>query len=123
VLLVEDEAAICRLAARALGSRGYDVLSARDGAAALRLLEQHHDVDLVVTDVVMPGMDGRRLGEEITARFPRARILYTSGYTDDMLIRRGLRSDQVAFIAKPYSPESLALAVRAVLGRPPVPSR
>lgn len=118
VLVVEDDEAIRRLAVRILSNKGFKVLTAEDGRAALALLGSTAEtIDVVVTDVVMPNMDGRELGECIRTRFPRAKVLYVSGYTDDMLVRRGLMSEEVEFLPKPYTPISLTQALQRVLAR------
>jgi two-component system cell cycle sensor histidine kinase/response regulator CckA len=118
VLVVEDDEAIRRLAVRILSNKGFKVLTAEDGRAALALLGSTAEtIDVVVTDVVMPNMDGRELGECIRTRFPNAKLLYVSGYTDDMLVRRGLMSEEVEFLPKPYTPISLTQALQRVLAR------
>ncbi len=115
VLVVEDEEALRRVAQRILLSAGYTVLVAANGEEALRLLERHdHPVDLVLTDVVMPGMSGRDLAEQIRASHGGVKILFTSGYTDDAILRHGVLDAGVNFIAKPYSVADLTRKVREV---------
>jgi two-component system, cell cycle sensor histidine kinase and response regulator CckA len=117
LLVVEDDDAVRRLALRALTAQGYDVRFARDGAEALAVMQQEAaPVELITTDVVMPKMGGRELKEAIDAQFPGSRVLYVSGYTEDVLLRRGIQSDEVALLAKPYTPSSLLESVRRVLG-------
>ncbi len=120
VMVVEDDDAVRRLAMRALAAKGYDVLFAREGAEALALIaERSEPIDLLITDVVMPTMGGRELKEQVDVRFPGIKVLYVSGYTEDVLIRRGIQSDSVDFLAKPYTPSSLLSAVRRALASVP----
>jgi two-component system, cell cycle sensor histidine kinase and response regulator CckA len=119
VLLVEDEEGVRRLARLILERQGYCVLEADSGEDAIRLLERHTGpLDLVVTDVVMPGIDGRDVADATKARFPQAKVLYLSGYTSDAVVRRGILHHEVAFLQKPFSPTSLAAKVRDVLRQP-----
>ena len=116
ILVVEDEAAVRRMAARALTAQGYTVLEAEHGSRALELLAQSsRPVDLVLTDVVMPVLNGRELGEQLAAERPGLRVLFMSGYTDDDVIRRGLLRPGSPFIQKPFLPAFLARKVREVL--------
>jgi CheY-like chemotaxis protein len=118
VLVVEDEESVRTLATRALGELGYDALAAADGRAALDLLAARGGrVDLVVTDLVMPGMNGRQLGDELARLHPDVRVLYMSGYTDDDAMLRGLVAPDAPFVAKPFSPEGFARRVQEALGR------
>ena len=116
ILLVEDELAIRSLTQRALEAAGYTVLAAGDGAEALdRLATRPAPIDLLLTDVVMPGMNGRELSSRIVKARPDVKVLYTSGYTDDAILRRGVLADPRCFIAKPYTPRQLQRKVREVL--------
>jgi PAS domain S-box-containing protein len=118
VLIVEDEDAVRTLAARALGELGYEALQAVDGRAALELLAVRDGrVDLVVTDLVMPRMNGKELGEELLRRYPAIPVLYMSGYTDDDALLRGLVAPDAPFVAKPFTPDTLAGRVQDVLVR------
>jgi CheY-like chemotaxis protein len=92
------------------------VLEAGDGDAALRLFAGGADVDLVVTDVVMPGLSGRALAERIAAERPGTRVMFMSGYTDDEIFRRGLAVPGAVFLAKPFTRDELLDAVRTALG-------
>ncbi|HYV98081.1 MAG TPA: PAS domain S-box protein [Gemmatimonadaceae bacterium] len=116
ILLVEDEDSVRTVARRILTGRGYNVLEARSGDAALGVLGVHaSEIDLVVTDVVMPGMSGRQLAEAVRATRPDTRVLFMSGYTDDAVVRHGIIHENEAFIHKPFSPDALARRVREVL--------
>ena len=116
ILLVEDDQAVGELAARTLKSRGYHVEVATDGGSALRIFNADRSgIDLVVTDLVMPGMTGRELMERLHLIRPALRVLYMSGYTSDEILRRGLQDSSVWFLQKPFKPDDLAAKVRQVL--------
>jgi len=120
VLLVEDEDDVRAVARESLARYGYTVLEARDGEEALRIAgaESGH-IDVMVTDVVMPGMNGRELAKRLLAIRPGTRVLYVSGYTDDALSQHGILDQELAFLAKPFAPETLARSVRQVLDDAP----
>lgn len=116
ILVVDDDAAVREVAARILRRLGYDVTEASGGPEALRMLEERATPpDLLLTDVVMPEMNGRELSEQVQERYPGVRILFMSAYTEDEVILRGIRVAEVSFLPKPFSLESLADAVRGVL--------
>ncbi len=116
VLLVEDAPPVRTLARRSLEARGYAVLEAPDGPSAVSLCAAHAGtIDLLVTDVVMPGMSGRELAERLAPLRPEMKVLYTSGYTDDAMVRQGVLNAGVAFLQKPFVPDTLARKVREVL--------
>jgi CheY-like chemotaxis protein len=118
ILLVEDDEAVRRVAARALRKANYDVLLASDGIEALQLISDDTlGVSAIITDVVMPRMGGGDLAEGVRAIFPEARILFTSGYTNDALSRNGFVESGVSFLQKPYAVEDLLVATRRLLDR------
>ena len=118
VLLVEDEEIVRKLAVRVLDELGYRVLQAGNGDEAITLaLGCGERIDLLLTDVVMPGMSGRELANRLTQVHPGTRVLFTSGYTDDAIVHHGVLDDGVAFLGKPYSPLALAGKVREVLDK------
>ena len=97
-------------------AHGFTVLLAADGTEALRLLETHRQpIDLLVTDVVMPNMDGRELADRLRARMPELKVLFLSGYMDDALLRRGVFEANETLLQKPFTPSSLAQRVCDVL--------
>ena len=116
ILVVEDEDAVRSLTVHSLSMLGYRVLEANCGAEAIRILKNHVDpVQLVVTDVVMPDMGGRKLADEITRYRPGIRVLFVSGYTNDAVVRHGVLAGEMAFLQKPFTPSVLAAKVREVL--------
>ncbi len=119
ILLVEDEVAVRRLAERILTSAGYTVLAAGDGVEALQLLAQRGTpVHLLLTDVVLPGISGRELAAQVESTHPEVRVLYTSGYTDDTILRHGVLDSVTHFLGKPYTVAELTQRVREVLDGP-----
>jgi CheY-like chemotaxis protein len=116
VLVVEDEPAVLALSRRALEAQGYVVLSASDAAAALRVVERHGGmIHLLLTDVVMPGLSGRELADQLSGQRPGIRVLYMSGYPGDAVVQHGTLPAGSAFLQKPFSPDGLARKVRDVL--------
>jgi two-component system, cell cycle sensor histidine kinase and response regulator CckA len=116
ILLVEDEDAVRRVATRVLERKGYQVFGAADGREALELLEGHKgSFDLLLSDVVLPAMDGPSVAEAVRARHPNVRVLFASGYMDDAVTRRGVLAEEGAFLQKPYSPSVLLRRIREML--------
>jgi PAS domain S-box-containing protein len=116
VLLVEDEQAVRQLAARVLRQHGYTVLEAASGSEALRVSGEYTGViDLLLTDVVMPQMGGAVLAERLRDAYPRLKVLFMSGYTDQTIVHHSLLEPGVAFMQKPFAPMLLARKVREVL--------
>jgi len=123
ILIVEDEPDVRDFARDALVQYGYTVLSASSPKEALTLAHRHcDDIDVVLTDVVMPGMSGPELADRIGAICPRARVAYMSGYTEDAIVRRGVHSAEISFIAKPFTVDGLAHHLRTVLDAEAVPA-
>lgn len=120
VLLVEDEEQVRELAARVLRQQGYTVLQASNGVEALSIASRHADgeIDLLLTDVVMPLIGGRELSIKLRDIHPNVRVIYTSGYTDEAVIRHGMLKPGTDFVQKPYSLAGLTQKIRSVLDEP-----
>jgi CheY-like chemotaxis protein len=118
VLLVEDNDSVRDLTAKILLRQGYVLLSASCGRDALKILENHNgSVDLLLTDVIMPDMNGRRLFERVAERYPNLKVLFMSGYTDNVIAHHGVLDEGVNFIQKPFSIQGLARKIREVLDK------
>jgi CheY-like chemotaxis protein len=116
VLLVEDEDSILKIVRRILEKLGYAVLSANSPMEAISLAAEHADeINLLITDVVMPEMNGRELSERLQGLYPNLKALFMSGYTADIIANRGVLEGDVSFIEKPFSKKDLAFKVREVL--------
>ena len=116
VLLVEDQGEVLRVMRRGLEALGYTVLAAKGGPEALALAARHEGpIHLLVTDVVMPGMNGRDLALGLAATRPDTKVLYVSGYSDQSIVHQGLLSPGVAFLQKPFAPDALARKIRDTL--------
>jgi CheY-like chemotaxis protein len=123
VLLVEDDEGVRRMIRRALEEGGYRVLEAANGLAALELVTSTSGrIGLVLTDVVMPGMSGRDLADRVAELRPGTPVLFTSGYTDGEIVRRGLLHPEAAFIQKPFGPDAIVRIVRERLEDASLPS-
>jgi len=119
VLLVEDNSAVRRLAREALSRYGYRVLEAENGQEAMRIAAGHLDeIDVVVTDLVMPLMGGRELATRLRARRRGLKIIFTSGHASDPSAREGINASWASFIRKPFTPAVLGKTVRDVLDAP-----
>jgi two-component system cell cycle sensor histidine kinase/response regulator CckA len=118
VLICEDDIAVRDLAERMLREAGYDVLVARNGAHALELCDRHDGpLDLLISDIIMPGIDGRQLAEALAERLPPNRVLFISGYTSNVVARRGVIEEGVEFLQKPFTRRALLRRVREILDR------
>jgi signal transduction histidine kinase len=116
VLVVEDDPLVCELVTRQLGELGYQVLLANDAPTALVELRRGQRIDLLFTDVVLPrGMNGRELAEVAMAERPGLKVLYTSGYTANAIVRQGRLKAGVSLLQKPYTRQQLSATIRAVL--------
>ncbi|MDX1673722.1 MAG: PAS domain S-box protein [Longimicrobiales bacterium] len=122
VLVVEDEEPVRHLITRILEREGYAVLTAPDGETALRVAADHPgSIDLLVADLVMPGMSGREVAERLTAAHPALETILISGYTADEVVREGINRGEYEFLPKPFDPPTLVSRVSAVLARTPLP--
>lgn len=118
VLLIEDEVAVRELVQNVLQMYGYTVLTVSSEEAIPWMQREHQPIDLLLVDVVMPKYSGRELAEKFTAMQPGLRVLYMSGYTDDIIVRHGVLESGVAFLPKPFNPTALVSKVREVLDIP-----
>ena len=116
VLVVEDEPVVRNIAVKILNRHGYTVFSAKNGLMALRLIQDEHPaIDVLLTDVIMPGMNGRELAEKVRPAYPDVKVIFTSGYTREIIGSQGILAEGTDFIAKPYTPAALAKKIREVL--------
>ena len=116
ILLVEDDPDVREVAEVILSQYGYQVIKAGNGAEALQLVKKNdHDTQLMITDVVMPGMSGRELAEQVARLQKNIKVLYISGYTDDAIVQRGMLKSGIMYLPKPFNIEDLVTKVRQVL--------
>ncbi|MGQ0762141.1 MAG: PAS domain S-box protein [Acidobacteriota bacterium] len=116
ILLVEDEEMLRKLAGQTLKGYGYQILEASTGDEAIAIARQYEgEIQLLLTDVIMPGMNGRELSSRMLETRPKLRVLFMSGYTDDAIVHQGVLEESANFIQKPFPPDSLAQKVRDVL--------
>jgi nitrogen-specific signal transduction histidine kinase len=118
VLVVEDEGGVRELAKRLLQRLGYTVLIAADASEAGRLFEENPTIDVLLTDVVMPGASGPELTSQLIKRRPALKVIYMSGYTEDAIVHHGVLTAEIAFLHKPFTAETLGRKVRDVLDAP-----
>ncbi|MCF8053188.1 MAG: response regulator, partial [Desulfobacterales bacterium] len=117
ILLVEDEPSILRISQKMLENLGYEVLIATSPIEALTLVEAYGgEIHLLITDVIMPEMNGRDLAGRLQTIYPELKILFMSGYTADVIAHRGMLEDGVRFLQKPFTKQELAVKVREALG-------
>lgn len=119
ILLVEDDDAVRAVTERALARFGYAVLPACGGKEALEIVHDHADIDLLLTDIMMPGMNGVEVATEVAQVRPDIRVFYMSGYADQDLVRQGLLTPGTRFLQKPFTPQELAERVREILDGSP----
>jgi two-component system cell cycle sensor histidine kinase/response regulator CckA len=118
VLVVEDDDSLRNLAQKTLRQYGYRVLTARNGEDALSIGKEYEgQIDLLLTDVVMPTMNGKETAERLQPLYPQMKVIYMSGYTDDAIVHLGVLEPGINFLQKPFSPEPLAIKVREVLDK------
>ena len=116
ILVLEDEARVRKLVCEVLTGRGYKVLEAVRGEQAVRLAAEHAgQIDLLLTDVVMPEMSGPQVLEQIRVKHPMLKVLFMSGYTDEAMVHHGILDSGAPFLQKPFLPETLARKVREAL--------
>lgn len=116
ILVVEDDEMVRKLVRETLEREGYRTMDAADPVEARRIADDHRgEIQLLITDVVMPKVSGRDLAAQITARQPSVKVLYMSGYTDNAVVNSGILEKEAAFLQKPFTPEALARKVREVL--------
>ena len=125
ILVVEDEQGVRDITERILRSAGYNVMVAETPAIALALINNGRAVDLLLTDVIMPGLSGRELAQQLQAARPRMKTIFMSGYTDEIIARQGVLDQGVTFLQKPFGPEDLLPLIRETLNgeQAPVPAR
>ena len=124
VLVVEDNEAVRRLTKTILTAYGYQVLEAANSTEAFAREKEHSgEIHLLLTDVILPGMNGKALSERLRALRPQLKVLFTSGYTAEVIARRGVLQRDVAYLPKPFGPDSLAAKVREVLTEPSASQR
>jgi two-component system cell cycle sensor histidine kinase/response regulator CckA len=117
VLLVEDEESVRQLVRETLELKGYKVLEADNGESALQIVSEYSGkIDMLITDVVMPGMSGRELSARLCSSCPQIKVLYLSGYTEDAIVHEGVVDPDTAFLQKPFTLQMLSRKVREVLG-------
>ena len=118
ILLVEDDELVRRLAQRTLQAKGYTILEACSGNEALSFAGQYqNEIDLLLTDVVMPHMSGQELAEKLRTLYPQLKVLFMSGYTDDTMVRHGIQTAKIEFLNKPFLLNALTSKVREVLDK------
>jgi two-component system cell cycle sensor histidine kinase/response regulator CckA len=116
ILLVDDEETVRRFSSRVLEKHGFDVLSAGTGTEAIAAVREHgHSISLLLTDVMMPGMNGCQLAEQLLAQLPSLRVLFMSGYAENVLATNVGLVPGAAFLGKPFKPKALVTKVREVL--------
>src|SRR5262249_44795361 len=117
VLVVEDQEEVREVILAVLSSEGFNVLAAAGGDAALALSSRYPEtIQLLITDLVMPGMNGKQVADQLILMRPNMKVLYISGYSGDLLARRGISEPDAPHLAKPFTPQALSERVREILG-------
>lgn len=119
VLVVDDTQGLRDLTKKLLQRQGYAVLVAANAGEAVRLFEQHRSIDVMLTDVVMPGASGPELTRQLMEQRPGLKVIYMSGYSEESMADHGVVNAGVAFLQKPFDPETLGRKIREVLDRQP----
>jgi CheY-like chemotaxis protein len=122
VLVVEDADGLRRLAMRLLTRQGYRVLGAANAEEALEVFEQHPSIDVLLTDVVMPGASGSEMARQLLLLRPALKVVYMSGYTEDAIVHHGVTLPGIAFLHKPFTADTLGRKIRSVLDHEPSPA-
>ena len=118
ILVIENQEILRNLTRSILKPEGHTVLEARNGAEALSLVKQYEEtIDLLITDMVMPGMSGQEVVEQVKMLHPKIKVIFTSGYTDGTVVRHGIYTDEVNFLPKPFTIAALTSKVREVLNQ------
>ena len=113
---MEDETPVRIFAARALRNKGYTILEADCGETAIELMQQHgQEVEVIVTDVIMPGMNGPTMIDKITATFPNVKVIFISGYAEDVFVKSYGSEREFNFLPKPFTLKQLASKVKEVI--------
>jgi CheY-like chemotaxis protein len=123
VLVLEDQMDVRGVIEKTLSRYGYTVIAAADGPEAIAIAAEHlRPIDLLLTDVILPGASGRDIATQVVATHPSLRVLYMSGYTDDVIVQHGILKPGLAFVQKPFTGDALARRIREVLeaGSPPL---
>ncbi len=115
IMVVDDEDALRPLLRRGLEAWGHTVLTARSGPEALRVCDGHALIDVLLTDVIMPNMNGRELSERLTARYPALLTLFMSGYSNNILGQRGMLPMEAELLQKPFTPDTAGQKIRHLL--------
>jgi DNA-binding response OmpR family regulator len=116
VVLVEDETSLRKYATRVLREHGYRVIDAADAGEAMEIFRAMDEtIDLLLTDVVMPGMNGHELAREVRLLRPETKVLYMTGYTEETVLRNGVKDSEIELLQKPFPPAVLLRRVAAVL--------
>ena len=120
ILVVEDQEDVRKFAVEVLKSRGYTVLASENAEAALELVMSHtQPIHLLLTDVILPGMNGKDLADRLKSIRPNMEVLFTSGYTRDVIAQHCILEPGIAYLAKPFTPDGLAAKVRELLPNAP----